>query len=206
MSGNFCLISIIVPTYNRAEMLKLALQSLVCQNGNGKWSYEIIVVDNASTDHTRRIYDEIYKEHPLLFRYVREERKGIAAATNRGVKEALGEWLAFFDDDELAEADWLERLYEVAIQTGASIVGGRYNLALPSHDLAKIGKVCRGVLRENNFYKAVHKYEGKNLPAAGNVLIKREVFDVIGFFDVSIVVGAPDCDFFLLSFVTQVSI
>lgn len=91
----------------------------------------------------------------------------------------------------------MEELYQVALETGASIVGGRVRLALPPDKIANISNVCRRVLRENDFYKVVHKYEGKKLPGAGNVLIDRKVFDSIGLFDESIVVGAPDCDFFL---------
>jgi glycosyltransferase involved in cell wall biosynthesis len=190
------LISVIVPTYNRAEMLKDALQTLLDQRTNGKFSFEIIVVNNASTDRTAAVLEEVQKKHPLFLRYAYEENKGVADAMNRGIREARGEWLAFFDDDQLAEEDWLEQLYEAAIQTGASIVGGRVYLDLPPDELANIGNVCRRVLRENNFYDVVHKYEGKNLPGTGNVLVARKVFDSIGLFEVSGVLGTPDCDLF----------
>lgn len=71
------LISVIVPTYNRAEMLKDALQSLVCQRTNGRFSFEIIIVDNASTDHTLTVFKELENKYPSLLRYAREEKKGL---------------------------------------------------------------------------------------------------------------------------------
>jgi glycosyltransferase involved in cell wall biosynthesis len=193
------LITVVVPTYNRADMLREALQSLVRQKTEGIFSFEIIVVNNASTDHTEVILKGFQEKYPNLLRYVYEARKGVANAMNRGVKEARGEWLAFFDDDELTDEDWLRQLYEVAMRTGAPVVGGRVIPDLPGDELLELGGFCRKVLRENDFYATEHVYEGKKLPGTCNVLAARRVFDYIGLFDVDSIglFGGADPDLFM---------
>ena len=118
------LISIIVPTYNRSELLRRAINSLLQQETDGKFSYEIIIIDDASTDETREVIGEIIKRSPGLVRYVRGEGKGYTCALNRGLAESHGDWVALFDDDELADPDWLKELYTFAVRIGAQCVGG----------------------------------------------------------------------------------
>ena len=118
------LISIIVPTYNRSELLRRAINSLLQQETEGKFSYEIIIIDDASTDETREVIGKTIKRSPRLVRYVKGEGKGYTCALNRGLAESHGEWLALFDDDELADPDWLKELYTFAVHIGAQCVGG----------------------------------------------------------------------------------
>src|SRR6185503_15634020 len=117
-------ISVIMPTYNRADMLRGALESLLCQETGGEFEYEIFVIDNASTDSTKSIVEAAAAGSQVPVRYCFQDEPGPAPARNRGLAHASGLWLAFFDDDELAEPDWLKQLYRAALQTGASIIGG----------------------------------------------------------------------------------
>ena len=73
------LISIIIPTYNRSEMLRGAIGSLLRQETDGKFSYEIVIIDDASTDETREVVGEIIKRSPRLVRYAREKARAIPA-------------------------------------------------------------------------------------------------------------------------------
>src|SRR4029077_10495906 len=98
-------VSIVVCTHNRAAMLRDALESLLRIETAGKFSYEIVVVDNASTDGTAQTVASLRQTAPVL-RYVYEAKKGIATARNRGLRESKGEWIAFFDDDQLADPRW----------------------------------------------------------------------------------------------------
>ena len=108
------LISIIVPTYNRSELLLSAINSMLQQETDGKFTYEIIIIDDASTDETREVIGEIIKHSPELVKYVKGEGKGYTFALNKGLAESHGEWVALFDDDELANPDWLKELYAFA--------------------------------------------------------------------------------------------
>lgn len=86
-------ISVVIPTYNRRESLKRALSSVLAQKGV---SFEVIVIDDGSTDDTRSL---IAKEFPEI-RYYFFENQGPAAARNRGIEKAKGQWIAFLDSDD----------------------------------------------------------------------------------------------------------
>jgi GT2 family glycosyltransferase len=178
-------------------MLGDALNSLIYQETDGKFSYEIVVIDNASTDETKAVVRQVASNSPVPIRYIFHKEQGIAQAQNRGVMECREEWIAIFDDDELAERDWLKQLYSAVLQTGAPIVGGAVLLDLPPEELSSLGRLRRLELREIQYYDDLHQYTGKNLPGSGNVLIARRVFNHIGLFDTSMMSGGADTDFFL---------
>lgn len=89
-------ISVIVATYNRVEQLGKTLASLLRQETLGGFSFEIVVIDNASTDGTSRLLAEMAQDTIVPLRFVLEPTKGVAHARNRGIQEATGQWLAFF--------------------------------------------------------------------------------------------------------------
>jgi len=88
------LISVVIPTYNRGWMLKEAVESVLMQDYP---SYELIVVDDGSTDDTPAILDT----YGARINVVRQENRGVSAARNRGVREAAGSLIAFLDSDDL---------------------------------------------------------------------------------------------------------
>jgi glycosyltransferase involved in cell wall biosynthesis len=100
-------ISIIVPTYNRKIFLENCLKSLFNQT-YPKNQYEIIVVDDGSTDGTREMIKELKTDSNL--RYFYQENQGPAAARNLGIKNAKGKIIAFIDSDCVADKDWLVNL------------------------------------------------------------------------------------------------
>jgi glycosyltransferase involved in cell wall biosynthesis len=97
-------ISVIIPTHNRKDLLRRCLAAATSQDYP---DYEVIVVDDGSTDGTGAM---VRREFPQV-RYIRQERnRGPAAARNRGIKVATGEIIAFTDDDCLLPLDFLSRL------------------------------------------------------------------------------------------------
>ncbi|QVW36680.1 glycosyltransferase family 2 protein [Geobacter sulfurreducens] len=100
------IISVVVCTYNRAELLNQCLRSLAEQSLDSM-QYEVIIVDNNSTDNTREIVTR-YLEDNKHFRCVSEPRQGLSIARNKGLQEAQGRYLAFIDDDAKASPNWLE--------------------------------------------------------------------------------------------------
>lgn len=103
-------ISIIIPTYNRADYVGITLDSFLNQS-YPKEDYEIIVCDNHSTDHTR----EVIKRYELSgrVRYLYEGKQGVHYARNKAAKEARGDILYFTDDDMLADYNCLKELISV---------------------------------------------------------------------------------------------
>jgi len=103
-------ISVLVCTYNRSKTLKVAVESIALQTLPQSIKWEIVVVDNNSTDQTRQVVQQLQRRYPELIRYLFEPKQGISNARNSGIAVARGEILAFLDDDETAGPDWLRTL------------------------------------------------------------------------------------------------
>jgi GT2 family glycosyltransferase/peptidoglycan/xylan/chitin deacetylase (PgdA/CDA1 family) len=190
-------ISIIVPTFNRADWLREAVESLENQVTDGRFTYEIVVIDNASTDATRDTAIELAESSRVPVKYFYQPISGDAPTRNMGIRNSEGQWLAFFDDDQFADPEWLRELHNAACTTEAAVIGGPVHLDLPPQQLEYLGPLCRKALREIAFYPALHPYLKKHLPGTGNALVKRAVFDDLGMFDESMTSGGSDHDFFL---------
>jgi len=125
-------VTISIQTYNNADVLKQALQSLAgltCPDGV---DYEILVVDNNSSDGTAAVIEQSRALLGPRLRSVFEPRQGLSYARNRAIAEARGEIVAFIDDDVLVEGDWLAghvEAYRADEHTVA--VGGRVLLRWP---------------------------------------------------------------------------
>ena len=124
-------ISVVIPTRNRAHLLADALGSLLRQDYSTE-RYEIVVVDDGSTDETPLIVEELAADsrQPRV-RLFRQPPKNQNAARNRGLSEAKGDLIAFFDDDEFAPKEWLSSLVQGAARhPDAGCLGGPARLQL----------------------------------------------------------------------------
>lgn len=132
------MVSVVIPTCNRRTILSRCLAALADQTFG---DFEVIVVDDCSTDNTIDMLESLRRDRPLLrLRWFRNERHaGANASRNRGIQAASGEIVAFLDSDCIAEADWLEKLVagfdaeDVAAVTGLVTEpppGNVYELAL----------------------------------------------------------------------------
>ena len=100
------MITVIIPTYNRAFLLHRALASVLAQK---RPCNEVIVVDDGSTDETAAVVTALARTAPMPIRLLRQENQGAAAARNRGVEAARGDLLAFLDSDDWWQPDKLTR-------------------------------------------------------------------------------------------------
>src|SRR5262249_25049976 len=118
-------ITVILCTYNRCESLERTLQSIARSSMPSSATWEILVVDNKSTDATRAVVERFCQSHPLHFRYLYEPKPGKSNALNAGIREAQGDVFAFLDDDVVVEANWLQNL-TTPLQSGEwAGAGGR---------------------------------------------------------------------------------
>ena len=134
-------LSVIVPVYNMAAegKLKFCMDSLINQTID---DYEIIAVDDASTDNSLAIlreYEEKYPEKVRVITYPVNRRQG--GAKNEGLKAAKGEWIGFIDSDDWVTPDYYEKLLHRAAQTGADMVGCDYSLV--TEHTFQVGKVVQ---------------------------------------------------------------
>ncbi|MDI6765229.1 MAG: glycosyltransferase [Bacteroidota bacterium] len=125
--------SVIVPTYNRLERLKIALEGLYYQDYK---DFEIIVVNDGSKDGTAEYLAQAVREHGI--RVVELSDLGIAAARNRGAEAAMGNILAFLDDDCSVYPTWLRDLETALQRHRASLVFGNVSNALTDSDYSSV--------------------------------------------------------------------
>ena len=117
-------ISVVLCTYNHADYLNKSLTSLISQSLPEE-QFEIIVVDNASRDHTKEIIRNFSGTRNLRCLY--EPKLGLSIARNRGWQNAQGDYVAFLDSDAIASRDWLGRIKKrfESSQPKPAAVGGR---------------------------------------------------------------------------------
>jgi glucosyl-dolichyl phosphate glucuronosyltransferase len=123
--------SIVIPTFNRAEASSLTVESVLSQDASVP--YEVIVVDNGSTDDTRARVQRLADQTAGRVHYRFEKDLGLSRARNAGVAAARGSIIAFVDDDAIAHPGWLEALAETyRAYPDAWCVGGKIVLRLPA--------------------------------------------------------------------------
>lgn len=123
MTGNN-FISIIIPTRNRSLLLEKVLKSLLTQTLSND-EFEVIIVDNGSTDGTRDVVEAFFPLLPNLLRYVYEPHPGLHAGRHRGFQEAQGDILVYADDDIEAFPTWLETIQACFKKADVALVGGK---------------------------------------------------------------------------------
>ncbi len=175
-------ITVVVCTHNRAESLRQALASLYALETGGRFTYEVLVIDNASPDHTPDVIAAAARESKAPLRGVHEPQKGIVAARNRGVLEAAGKWIAFFDDDQLADSRWLLELHSAAEAHQVRSVGGAVHLQLPGGCDRQLAPLVRTLLGESRWSDATTPYTRSTSPGAGNWLMERSLAMEVGMF------------------------
>ena len=114
---NWSFISIIIPTYNRANLLPLTLDSFLAQN-YPRDRYEIIVADNNSTDKTREVVARYFGNSAVPVKYIFEKRQGVHYARNSAAKQASGDILYFTDDDMVADQNLLSEIIKPFMMDG----------------------------------------------------------------------------------------
>jgi glycosyltransferase involved in cell wall biosynthesis len=122
-------ITVILCTYNRAGSLAKALESVAASKLPASVNWEVLVVDNNSSDQTRQVVEDFPQRYPGRFRYLFEPQQGLCNARNAGILNARGEILAFMDDDVTVEPTWLQNLTAALHEGQWAGAGGR---TLPS--------------------------------------------------------------------------
>lgn len=116
------LVSIIVPVYNVGKYLERCLKSILQQTYK---HFEIILVDDGSTDNSGRVCDE-YKEKDDRIRVIHKENKGVSDARNVGLQNVTGDYICFIDPDDVVAPDFLDKLYKLCMEHDADISMVRY--------------------------------------------------------------------------------
>jgi glycosyltransferase involved in cell wall biosynthesis len=121
-------ISVIIPTYNRADKVCKGIESVISQTFR---DFEIVVVDDGSSDDTAKVLKQAFGER---IRYFHQTNQGASIARNRGVAEARGEWIAFLDSDDIWEPNKLEWQLKTLAQFGPQCAACYTDVRLLNHD------------------------------------------------------------------------
>lgn len=173
-------ISVIVCTHNRADLLLDLLETL-CKQTLAPTEYEVLVIDNASTDQTRAVTATFTQRYPHIH-YCYEERVGLSHARNRGWQEAKGDYVAYIDDDCKAPPEWLAVAQEI-IETVAPVEFGGphypfYNTAKPHWWRDTYDHSHR-----HDYGRAAGYLEPSMDLIGNNLFFQRAIFAQIGGFD-----------------------
>lgn len=177
--------SVIVCTYNRAHNLPRCLRALSRMRGEERISWEVVVVDNNSSDDTPAMVQRLAKELPIEIRYTHEPKQGLNHARNQGIRASRGRLFAYVDDDIEVGRDWLAALYENFITNDADAVGGRIHLD-PNVRLPKWIRddETKGFLGFQDYGDEPFRMDGKRrYPYGGNMAFNRRVVERIGYFN-----------------------
>src|SRR3990172_1565155 len=176
-------ITAILCTYNRCEILAKALTSAAALVLLQSIDWEILVVDNNSSDRTREVTEDFCRRYPGRFRYLFEPQQGKSFALNSGIREARGEVLAFMDDDAIVEPDWLENLTKTLRNREWAGVGGRifpeWSCAPPPW-LPRESRYALAPLVAFDLGEQPH--ELVEAPFGANMAFRREMFEKYGGF------------------------
>ncbi|MDE3110532.1 MAG: glycosyltransferase family 2 protein [Acidobacteriota bacterium] len=178
-------ITVIVCTYNRCKSVPATLESIAAQTFPEPVEWEVLVVDNNSSDRTAEVVEEVSRRYPGRFRYLFEPRQGLSQARNAGVNAARGDILVFTDDDITVEPGWLESLTS-GLDTGEwAGAGGRILrrwTCSPPKWLSIQGRYERMAFPIFTFDKGSVQGELDDFAAGANMAYRREVFQKYGYF------------------------
>lgn len=168
-------VSVIVPVYNVENYLDKCLESIIKQTFS---DYEVIIVNDGSTDNSEIIATKYVKKYPGKFKLITQDNGGLGAARNTGIENANGEYYLFVDSDDTIASNALEHLYDKVIQNNADIVVFDYKLI--DEDGTELG-ISLGY---KNFYGVMNLEESPSLllmnPSACNKFFKSTLFNNTG--------------------------
>ena len=179
------MLSIVVCTYNRDKYLYGALKC-IAENGFPAEAYEIILVNNMSTDNTEAECKRFQSDYPNVdFRYFVETNQGLSYARNRGIEESRGDTLLFLDDDSYIQKDYLANLQkQLDTYPDTDAFGGKIDPVFETGEAPKwLSKWNYSWVSAIDMGDKVCQFKGKAFPIGANMGIKKAMLDKIGVFN-----------------------
>ncbi len=165
-------VTVCICTFRRQEFLKRLLRDLCRQETGGHFTYSIVVADNDAQESARKVVHDVADGSAIAISYVAEPRQNIALARNKAVESAIGDYIAFIDDDEFPTQRWLRTLLETCNEYQVSGVLGPVK---PHFDQKPPDWVVKGRFYDRATYPTglvIDWRQGRT----GNVLLKRSLF------------------------------
>jgi glycosyltransferase involved in cell wall biosynthesis len=180
--------TVLIATYNRAPFLDRTLASIRALRVSPGRTWDVVVVDNNSSDDTRAVVERHARDFPVPLRHVFEGRQGRSSALNTGIAASAGAVIAMTDDDVRVEPQWLDAACD-ALADGAggiAYAGGpvrpMWETPPPAWlDLSR-GDLWGTIAIQDHGDRAFVYEEGRKVPLGANMAARRQLFDTIGGF------------------------
>ena len=180
-------LSIIICSYNRASYISDALTSLYNQS-SGLDNFEVIIVDNNSTDNTKEVYT-IWRQTNTngQFTFISETKQGASFARNTGAAIAKGEWVCFMDDDAVATPNYVENILKhIQNKPDAVGFGGRIIPKYIPSEPKWMSYYVSSLVGNFDYAPIACAFENGKYPLESNMIVKKSVYDQIGGFNVNL--------------------
>lgn len=178
------LVSVVICSYNRAAYIVGALASLYQQTAS-KDHFEVIVVDNNSTDGTEQVVAKWRSDHTDgHFHYSTETKQGASFARNTGAQLAKGQWLCFMDDDAIATPSYIENIIQhIHTKPEAIGFGGRIIPKYIPYEPKWMSYYVSSLVGNFDYAPTACAFENGKYPIESNMIVKKDVYDAIGGFN-----------------------
>ena len=170
-------LSIIICTYNRADILTYCLNSISKQNISQDY-FELIVVDNNSTDSTQDVCN-LFSKKFKNFKYIEEKQIGLSYARNTGYLNAKADWVAYIDDDAKLRLNYISEAINTIQNYTFDVIGGKY-LAWYLFGKKKWLNDKFGVFKD---LRSSIGFVKKGYVAGGNMIIRKVILETLNGFD-----------------------
>jgi glycosyltransferase involved in cell wall biosynthesis len=175
-------LDVIIPTYNRAPLLRRALESLLAAERPAGLSTTVVVVDNRSTDDTRDVVQQYMPQFGGALRYVFAPTAGRSPALNAGIAASGGDLVAMIDDDEEVDREWLTTIATVFADASVDFIGGPYVPRWGGPRPSWLGTSYRAAVGWVDSGPVVRQF-GSGFDAmlmGGNAVIRRQILERVG--------------------------
>lgn len=198
------MISVILCTYNRDKYIYNVLQS-IADNDFPKSEYEIVLVNNNSTDNTKVECERFQKDNPEVhFRYLVEANQGLSYARNCGINNAEGDLLVYVDDDAKVNQEYLKAYADFfAYHDDVDAAGGPILPVYETAEPAWMSHYTRQLITGKLYFgEKEREFPQGSYPGGGNAAYRKSVFDRVGLFNVELgrkgnsLIGAEEKDLF----------
>jgi glycosyltransferase involved in cell wall biosynthesis len=181
-------LDVVIPTYNRADLLPRALESLRVADRPDALDVRVTVVDNRSTDATRDIVDSFMPKFGGHLNYVYEEKPGRSHALNAGIAASRGDLVGMIDDDEEVDRGWLKTIALAFEDSMTDFIGGPYLPRWGAERPIWLGNAYGAVIGWAESGQAIQQF-GPGCDAmlmGGNAIIRRSVLERVGPYSVDL--------------------
>ena len=168
------MISVIMPLYNNEKYVAEAIQSVINQSYT---DWELIIINDASTDNSQQIAENISKTDTRISLINLKENKGVSYARNLGIKKSKGEYISFLDSDDLWDKDFLKLLFNKIIKKNIYFVYARYAWLMSNNAIQNCSINIQNGNLISYIYKNKNRYELLFPFHIGSILLRKKILE-----------------------------